>query len=102
MNEDKKKFTLDEKLVADVVADEILTVEDDKENHQYFLLFLLFLCCLIFLVSSLILVSPSILQLFHLGYLYNLLILHFVFYFLIFVLFQTHFQSLIILAQNLE
>ena len=53
MNEDKKKFTLDEKLVADVVADEILTVEDDKENHQYFLLILLFLCCLIFLVSTL-------------------------------------------------
>lgn len=53
MNEDKKKFTLDEKLVADRVADEILTVEDDKENHQYFLLILLFLCCLIFLVSTL-------------------------------------------------
>ena len=36
MNEDKKKFTSDEKLVADVVADEILTVEDDKENRSYF------------------------------------------------------------------
>lgn len=53
MNEDKKKFTFDEKLIADRVADEILTVEDDRENHQYFLLILLFLCCLIFLVSTL-------------------------------------------------
>ncbi|MGM9879123.1 MAG: hypothetical protein ACI31R_03780 [Bacilli bacterium] len=53
MNEDKKKFTFEEKVVADRVADEILTVDDDKENKKYFFLVLLFLVCLIFLVSSL-------------------------------------------------
>lgn len=53
MNEDKKNFTFEEKVVADRVADEILTVDDDKENKRYFFLVLLFLACLIFLVSSL-------------------------------------------------
>lgn len=53
MNEDKKNFTFEEKVVADRVADEILTVDDDKENKKYFFLVLLFLVCLIFLVSSL-------------------------------------------------
>lgn len=53
MKEDKKNFTLDEKLVADDVADEILTVDVDEENRKYFFLVLLFLCCLIFLVSTL-------------------------------------------------
>ena len=53
MNEDKKNFTFEEKVVADRVAEEILTVDDDKENKRYFLLVLLFLACLIFLVSSL-------------------------------------------------
>lgn len=53
MNEDKKNFTSEEKVVADRVAEEILTVDDDKENKQYFFLVLLFLACLIFLVSSL-------------------------------------------------
>ena len=52
MKEDKENFTFEEKVVADQVADEILTVEVDKENRRYFFLVLLFLICLIFLVSS--------------------------------------------------
>lgn len=53
MNEDKKKFTFEEKVIADEVADEILTVDEDKDSRRYFFLILLFLICLIFLVSSL-------------------------------------------------
>ena len=52
MKEDKENFTFEEKVVADQVADEILTVEVDKENRRYFFLVVLFLICLIFLVSS--------------------------------------------------
>ena len=51
MNNDDKKFDLYEQDVADQVADEILTVEED--DHRLFLLMLVFLICLIFLVASL-------------------------------------------------
>lgn len=51
MNNDDKRFDLYEQDVADQVADEILTVEED--NHWLFFLMLLFLICLIFLVASL-------------------------------------------------
>ena len=51
MNKDEKNFDIYEKEVADQVADEILTVEED--NHGLFFLMLLFLICLIFLVASL-------------------------------------------------
>ena len=47
-----KKFDFEDKVVADQVADEILTVEEDDDRGLFFLL-LLFLICLIFLVSSL-------------------------------------------------
>ena len=47
-----KKFDYEDKVVADQVADEILTVEEDDDRWLFFLL-LLFLICLIFLVSSL-------------------------------------------------
>lgn len=53
MKEDKEHFSFEEKVVADEVADEILTVTDDKDDRRHFLLILLFLICLIFLVSSL-------------------------------------------------
>lgn len=51
MNNDDKRFDLYEQDVADQVADEILTVEED--DHRLFLLMLVFLICLIFLVASL-------------------------------------------------
>lgn len=51
MNKDEKNFDIYEKEVADQVADEILTVEED--NHGLFFLMLVFLICLIFLVASL-------------------------------------------------
>ena len=51
MNNDDQRFDLYEQDVADQVADEILTVEED--NHWLFFLMLLFLICLIFLVASL-------------------------------------------------
>lgn len=52
MDEYKKKLDIEEREVADEVADEILTVK--KEEHRgLFYLILLFLICLIFLVSSL-------------------------------------------------
>ena len=47
-----KKLEFEDKVVADQVADEILTVEEDDGRGLFFLL-LLFLICLIFLVSSL-------------------------------------------------
>ncbi len=53
MEENKNNFTFEEKIVADEVADEILTVKDDKDRRRYFFLVLLFLICLIFLISSL-------------------------------------------------
>lgn len=53
MNEyEDKKLEFEDKIVADQVADEILTVEEDDDKGLFFLL-LLFLICLIFLVSSL-------------------------------------------------
>ena len=51
MKEDKGKFSFQERIVADRVADDVLTVKDD-EDRRYFFLILLFLICLIFLVSS--------------------------------------------------
>lgn len=48
----KENFNLEEKEIADEVADEILTV-DENQNRTLFWLILLFLICLIFLVSSL-------------------------------------------------
>lgn len=51
MKEDKEKFSFQERIVADQVADDVLTVKDD-EDRRYFFLILLFLICLIFLVSS--------------------------------------------------
>lgn len=48
----KDKFSYDEKVVADKVADEILTVDDEKYKKRYFFLLLLFLICFVFLVSS--------------------------------------------------
>ena len=47
-----KNLDFEEKVIADEVADEILTVEEDDDRGLFFLL-LLFLICLIFLVSSL-------------------------------------------------
>lgn len=47
------KFSDNERKVADIVADEILTIKDDKEERRTFFLVLLLLICLIFLVSSL-------------------------------------------------
>ncbi len=47
----KKKMTVEEKEVADKVADEILTVKEE-DNRLFFVLVLLFLTSLIFLVSS--------------------------------------------------
>lgn len=52
MKEDKEKFPFEERVIADEVADEILTVDDDKDEKRYFFLILFFLICLIFLVSS--------------------------------------------------
>lgn len=53
MNEfNDKEFESEERIVADEVADEILTVEED-DGKGFFFLLLLFLICLIFLVSSL-------------------------------------------------
>ena len=51
INKDDKKLDFYDKQVADQVADEILTVEEDDRNLFY--LILLFLICLIFLVGSL-------------------------------------------------
>ena len=47
-----KKLEFEDKVIADQVADEILTIEED-DDKGLFLLLLLFLICLIFLVSSL-------------------------------------------------
>ena len=47
-----KKLEFEDRVIADQVADEILTVEED-DNRGLFFLLLLFLICLIFLVSSL-------------------------------------------------
>lgn len=44
-------FKYEDKVIADQVADEILTVEED--NRWFFLLLLLLLICLIFLIASL-------------------------------------------------
>ena len=52
MDEFNNKFEFEDKVVADQVADEILTVEEDDDKGLFFLI-LLFLICLIFLVSSL-------------------------------------------------
>ena len=49
---DNRKFTFEERVVADKVADELLE-KSDKEDKAYFLLVLILLICLIFLVSSL-------------------------------------------------
>lgn len=49
---DNKNLDYEEKVIADEVADEILTVEEDDDRGLFFLL-LLFLICLIFLVASL-------------------------------------------------
>lgn len=51
-NKNNDKLSFDEKIVADEVADEILTVDTSKEDKRYFILLLLFLLALIFLVSS--------------------------------------------------
>ena len=51
-NKNYSNFTFEEKKIADQVADELLTVEDDQDR-RYFLLVLFLLICLIFLVSSL-------------------------------------------------
>lgn len=47
-----KNLDYEEKVIADEVADEILTVEEDEDRWLFFLI-LIFLICLIFLVSSL-------------------------------------------------
>lgn len=52
MEKYKKNFNLEEKEIADEVADEILTVEDNRDRNLFFLI-LIFLICLIFLVASL-------------------------------------------------
>ena len=52
MNDDKNKLNYEQKEIADEVADEILTVDDDNDRH-YLWLIILFLICLIFLVASL-------------------------------------------------
>ena len=51
INDKNKKFDFHDKEIADQVADEILTVEEDGRGLFY--LILLFLICLIFLVASL-------------------------------------------------
>ena len=51
-NKNNDKLSFEEKIVADEVADEILTVDTSKEDKRYFILLLLFLLALIFLVSS--------------------------------------------------
>lgn len=51
-NKNSDKLSFEEKIVADEVADEILTVDTSKEDKRYFILLLLFLLALIFLVSS--------------------------------------------------
>ena len=38
MKEDKEKFPFEERVIADEVADEILTVDDDKDEKRYFFL----------------------------------------------------------------
>lgn len=52
MDEYKKNLNVEEKEIADEVADEILTVKEDDSRGLFYLI-LLFLICLIFLVSSL-------------------------------------------------
>lgn len=51
-NKNNDKFSFEEKVVADKVADDILTVDSSKEDKKYFILLVLFLLALIFLVSS--------------------------------------------------
>ena len=53
MKEEKDKFDIEERNLADKVADEILTVYTDDDDRKYFFLVLFFLICLIFLVASL-------------------------------------------------
>lgn len=50
--DDKNNFSCDEREIADKVADEILSVEDERYSRRYFFLILLFLVCLIFLTAS--------------------------------------------------
>ena len=52
MKEKMKNFSVNERQIADEVADEILTVHEEDDDRRYFLLLLFFLICLIFLVSS--------------------------------------------------
>lgn len=60
----KKDLSVDEKVVADQVADEILEIEDDDIDKKRFFLILLFLIGLIFLISS---VSFSVLNSYYNG-----------------------------------
>ncbi len=53
MNDDKEELNIQEEKIADEVADEILTVENDEYEQRSFWFIVLFLFCLIFLVSSL-------------------------------------------------
>ena len=41
-NKNSDKLSFEEKIVADEVADEILTVDTSKEDKRYFILLLLF------------------------------------------------------------
>ena len=52
MEDFKNGLDFEDKVIADQVADEILTVKDDRDLG-FFLLILVFLICLIFLVASL-------------------------------------------------
>lgn len=51
-NKSKENMSFEDKIIADDVADEILTVNTEKQDRRYFILLLLFLLGLIFLVSS--------------------------------------------------
>lgn len=53
MKEVKKDLTTGEKIIADEVADEILSSDEERERRRYFVLILIFLICLIFLIATL-------------------------------------------------
>ena len=40
MKEDKEKFSFKERIVADQVADDVLTVKDDEDRRYLFLILL--------------------------------------------------------------
>lgn len=51
-NKSKENMSFEDKIIADSVADQILTVDTKKQDKRYLILLLIFLVCLIFLVSS--------------------------------------------------